>query len=316
MAAAPPVNPEAARLVSRYGVRPSRATGAPHFHAGIDIATGRRNEPVYAIKGGTVALVGVNQPGGSMGGYGNAVVIDHGNGIYVLYAHLKDGSVTVAQGQRVEAGTRIGIIGNTTNGRFSPLPGQSVEDWTRQARARGYGSGPMVPHLHMEVRQAYPDGRAPFPGPYPQTPEQAGQNRDPAVWLRESGLAFRSRGGFDIIQGGAADRGRGRTWGRVAPVAGLGAVVPWSDGQAPLVDCVSRGEEFARANSHLFGRLGQYQPPVFERDVAWGLTPTEWALLGGGIALTGAVGAIFIMRRRVTANRGPRKNRLRRWGER
>lgn len=261
------------------------------MHAGIDIATGRRDEPVYAIKGGTVSLVAPNTPSSNMRGYGNAVVINHGESKYVLYAHLKDGSVAVQPGQSVQAGQQIGVIGNTTNGQFSPLPGQTLEQWRAQAQARGYRSGPMVPHLHMEVRRARPDGSSPFPGPYPRSPEDAQFNIDPQQWLADKGLVFSRRGGFDVRAGSAADRGR-TLWAETA------------------------GAALTRAAVSGLGQ--QYEPPVFERDVAFGLTPVEWAAIGTGALVVGATAiGLLIRSRRMTSNRrgGPRKNRLRRWGE-
>ena len=42
---------------------------------------------------------------------GNYVVIDHGNGEYSVYAHMKEGSVRVKQGQRIKAGEAIGAMG-------------------------------------------------------------------------------------------------------------------------------------------------------------------------------------------------------------
>ena len=46
---------------------------------------------------------------------GNSVLIDHGNGEYSLYAHLKPGSVTVKAGERVKAGQPIGKLGASGN---------------------------------------------------------------------------------------------------------------------------------------------------------------------------------------------------------
>jgi murein DD-endopeptidase MepM/ murein hydrolase activator NlpD len=42
---------------------------------------------------------------------GNHVIVDHGNGEYSLFAHLKQGSVTVKPGQRVRAGDALGGVG-------------------------------------------------------------------------------------------------------------------------------------------------------------------------------------------------------------
>lgn len=50
---------------------------------------------------------------GWKGGYGNAVVIDHGNGTRTLYGHLS--SINVKKGQVVEKGQKIGVMGSTGN---------------------------------------------------------------------------------------------------------------------------------------------------------------------------------------------------------
>ncbi|HEY3310587.1 MAG TPA: peptidoglycan DD-metalloendopeptidase family protein [Anaerolineales bacterium] len=77
-------------------------------HLGIDIAAGE-GSPVYAADAGVV----VRAAGGYNGGYGNLVMIDHGNGFSTVYAHLSQINVTVCQG--VGAGTVIGYAGNTGN---------------------------------------------------------------------------------------------------------------------------------------------------------------------------------------------------------
>lgn len=53
--------------------------------------------------------------GGTNKVLGNHVVIDHGDGTYAAYAHLKRGSAAVAVGQRVTTGQVIGAVGNTGN---------------------------------------------------------------------------------------------------------------------------------------------------------------------------------------------------------
>ncbi len=72
------------------------------MHTGIDIgaATGT---PIRAAKAGTVILAGSN------GGYGNAVVIDHGGGFSTLYAH--NSSVSASQGASVSQGQVIASSG-------------------------------------------------------------------------------------------------------------------------------------------------------------------------------------------------------------
>lgn len=53
--------------------------------------------------------------------YGNSVVIDHGNGEFSMYAHLKRGSVAVKVGDKVTPGQRIGAVGNSGNAPFAHL---------------------------------------------------------------------------------------------------------------------------------------------------------------------------------------------------
>jgi murein DD-endopeptidase MepM/ murein hydrolase activator NlpD len=77
-------------------------------HLGIDLAAGE-GSPVYAADAGVV----VRAAGGWNGGYGNLVMIDHGNGYATVYAHLSQINVSVCQG--VGAGTVIGAAGNTGN---------------------------------------------------------------------------------------------------------------------------------------------------------------------------------------------------------
>ena len=89
-------------------------------HLGIDIA-GAEGSPVYASDSGVVTLAS----GGWNGGYGNVIMIDHGNGYATVYAHLN--SINVGVCQSVGAGQTIGSIGNTGN---------------------SFGA-----HLHFEVRE-------------------------------------------------------------------------------------------------------------------------------------------------------------------
>lgn len=77
-------------------------------HLAIDIAAGE-GAPVWAADAGTVTMA----QGGWNYGYGNVVMIDHGNGYITLYGHLSVISVVPCQG--VAAGSPIGLAGNTGN---------------------------------------------------------------------------------------------------------------------------------------------------------------------------------------------------------
>jgi murein DD-endopeptidase MepM/ murein hydrolase activator NlpD len=76
-------------------------------HLGIDIAAGL-GATVWASDGGVVVFAGW-----SNGGYGNMVMIDHGNGWQTVYAHLS--SVRVSCGESVSQGQSIGAAGSTGN---------------------------------------------------------------------------------------------------------------------------------------------------------------------------------------------------------
>jgi LysM repeat protein len=82
-------------------------------HWGIDIA-GNTGEGVYATDAGVVVYAGWNNYG-----YGNMIMIDHGNNFQSLYAHLS--GISVVCGQSVGQGDVIGAIGNTGRSSGSHL---------------------------------------------------------------------------------------------------------------------------------------------------------------------------------------------------
>lgn len=94
------------RISSTYGWRIHPITGQRRFHEGLDIAANHGN-PVYAYTDGRVVEAGWN------GGYGNCILIDHGNGLKTRYAHLS--RINVKVGQKVKTGQRIGAVGSTGN---------------------------------------------------------------------------------------------------------------------------------------------------------------------------------------------------------
>lgn len=86
------------------------------FHSGIDIGAGTGNTYSAAASGNVVAAEWD-------GGYGNMILIDHGNGVMTRYAHSS--KLLVSVGQQVKRGQSIGLVGST-----------------------GHSTGP---HLHFEV---------------------------------------------------------------------------------------------------------------------------------------------------------------------
>jgi LysM repeat protein len=93
-----------------------------HGYNAVDLAT-YSGAPVFASADGTVI---VSASSGWNGGYGNYIVITHGNGTQTLYSHLS--AVSVSTGDRVDRGQQIGAVGSS-----------------------GKSTGP---HLHFEIRGA------------------------------------------------------------------------------------------------------------------------------------------------------------------
>ena len=107
---------------SRFGLRVHPITGETKSHTGIDIAS-NQGTAVYASDGGSVTLAGWN------GGYGNCIMIDHGNGYVTLYGHLS--SISVSVGQTVSQGTTIGAVGSTGNSTGPHLHFEVLKNGTR-----------------------------------------------------------------------------------------------------------------------------------------------------------------------------------------
>lgn len=99
--------PSCHSVSSPYGWRSSG------WHNGIDLVKyggGALGTPVIASKSGRVEVVQR-----SNSGYGNMVLINHGDGYKTRYAHMIKGSITVSVGDYVEAGQTIGKVGSTGN---------------------------------------------------------------------------------------------------------------------------------------------------------------------------------------------------------
>ena len=89
---------------SAYGWRMHPILGEMRFHSGEDIGA-PSGTPILAADGGSVILAGWN------GGYGNCVMISHGDGRVTLYGHMS--SIAVSYGQAVTQGQVIGYVGST-----------------------------------------------------------------------------------------------------------------------------------------------------------------------------------------------------------
>ena len=110
--------PSNGRISSPFGFRIHPKLGYRRMHTGMDFAAGY-GSPIRAADSGTVIFAGW------YGGYGYAVIINHGKGITTLYAHSS--KLYVSEGESVKRGQAIAAIGST-----------------------GLSTGP---HLHFEVRK-------------------------------------------------------------------------------------------------------------------------------------------------------------------
>jgi murein DD-endopeptidase MepM/ murein hydrolase activator NlpD len=109
-------------ISSGFGARSAPCGGCSSYHEGLDFVPGA-GAPIQSIADGVVSLVDV-----SNSAYGNHVVVDHvinGQKVQSVYAHMRYGSVRVAEGQQVKVGDILGLVGNT-----------------------GESTGP---HLHLEI---------------------------------------------------------------------------------------------------------------------------------------------------------------------
>jgi murein DD-endopeptidase MepM/ murein hydrolase activator NlpD len=109
--------PVEGQITGSFGERIDPFNGEGAFHSGVDISA-NVGAPVIAPADGTVAFADF------LGGYGRAIVIDHGHGITTRYGHLA--SFAVAAGQYIHRGDTVGYVG---------MSGRSTG-----------------PHLHYEVR--------------------------------------------------------------------------------------------------------------------------------------------------------------------
>lgn len=106
-------------ITSEYGHRENPFSGTNiETHKGLDIR-GPMGAPVKAMAKGVVIFAG------SRGGFGNCVIVKHGNGLETLYGHLS--KISVSAGKKIKIGEKLGNIGST-----------------------GRSTGP---HLHYEVRR-------------------------------------------------------------------------------------------------------------------------------------------------------------------
>ncbi len=123
--------PAPGRLAAAYGAQVHPRFGTRTFRSGIDIEAAEGTD-VSAVYSGRVAYTGWFK------GYGNLIVLDHGDEYYTVYAHVAE--IGVSEGEAVRQGQRIGTVGDTGSlmgsrlyfeVRYQGKP-QDPERWLRQ----------------------------------------------------------------------------------------------------------------------------------------------------------------------------------------
>jgi hypothetical protein len=113
-----------------------------HFHSGIDFSTAGKNQAVLAIEKGYVSRIKV-----SASGYGNALYINHPNGLTSVYAHLSEFNDTLNQYisiiQQQSREYEVDVLPDSSD---FPISRQQFIGWT------GNSGSSSAPHLHFEIR--------------------------------------------------------------------------------------------------------------------------------------------------------------------
>ena len=113
-----------------------------HFHSGIDFSTAGKNQAVLAIEKGYVSRIKV-----SVSGYGNALYINHPNGLTSVYAHLSEFNDTLNQYisiiQQQSREYEVDVLPDSSD---FPISRQQFIGWT------GNSGSSTAPHLHFEIR--------------------------------------------------------------------------------------------------------------------------------------------------------------------
>ena len=115
--------PSCHTITSEFGWRYHPIYHTQKYHSGVDIGASY-GASIVAADGGTVITAG------AVSGYGNCVVINHGNGITTLYGHMS--SIAVSSGQKVSKGQTIGYVGSTGNSTGPHLHWEVTVNGVRQ----------------------------------------------------------------------------------------------------------------------------------------------------------------------------------------
>ena len=102
--------PVSGNIVGKFGIQTNKKLNTQYENIGIDIQT-KENAPVYSVLDGVVLSVT------SIIGYGDLVILDHGNGYYTVYSNIKD--ISVNENEYISNSFKIGTVAKSSNSHYT-----------------------------------------------------------------------------------------------------------------------------------------------------------------------------------------------------
>lgn len=244
---------------SNFGPRASPGPGASTNHQGEDFAV-PVGTPVNAAKDGTVKFAG------TMGGYGNVVIVDHGDGTETRYGHLS--AINVKPGEQVRGGQPIAASGQSGN-----ATGPNLHFEVRQ---NGQPVDPRTAFAQQQPTQVAANGQAAWTPPrsvqgpsakegHASTPAEikaAGLPEGTAAWTDKNGkpepyaAAFQANGGGEGVDPKLAGL-TGQELISKLPAAQAQTVKALSEGRLQFPSGMALSKPYWQ---QMLGLVGQYDP--------------------------------------------------------
>ncbi len=144
------------RLSTVYGMRLNPVLKRYMLHRGFDFMADR-GDSIYATADGTVILARM-----TMGGFGNQIMIDHGNGYKTRYGHLQRGNAfAVKEGDEVKRGQLIGFMGSTGRSAGPHLHYEVIKNG-KQVNPIGYFQVELNPEAYEKMLLLAKENAAPM----------------------------------------------------------------------------------------------------------------------------------------------------------
>ena len=117
--------PTDGKIITKFGKKVNSRLNTVTENIGINIET-EKNSPVYTVLDGDVSIVSY------LRGYGNYIVIRHGEGYFTVYANLKD--ITVKQGEYIGSNIQIANVNSSNDSNISNRSYLHFEIWKNETK--------------------------------------------------------------------------------------------------------------------------------------------------------------------------------------